>query len=72
MFCTWLVGESDKLAKGSRKLDRVGTIQIFTVMKDTAKRLSLAELKAKGKGIKSESLEKIKGGRLNNCHTSEA
>ena len=35
------------------------------------KRLSLAELKAKGKGMKSESLEKIKGGRLNNCHTSE-
>ncbi len=41
-------------------------------MKNTAKRLSLAELKAKGKGMKSESLEKIKGGRLNNCHTSEA
>lgn len=24
LFYTWLVGESDQLAKGSRKLDRVG------------------------------------------------
>lgn len=40
-------------------------------MLNASKRLSLAELKAKGKGMKSESLEKIKGGRLNNCHTSE-
>jgi len=24
LFCTWLVGESDQLSKGSRKLNRVG------------------------------------------------
>jgi hypothetical protein len=37
-------------------------------MKNTEKRLSLAELKAKVKGMKSESLEKIKGGQMSACH----
>jgi len=41
-------------------------------MKNTSKRLSLAELKAKGKGMKSESLEKIKGGMMNACHLKKA
>jgi len=39
-------------------------------MKKTQNRLSLADLKAKGKEMKSESLEKIKGGAsLAACHT---
>jgi hypothetical protein len=37
------------------------------------KRLSLSELKAKGKYIESSKLlDSIKGGVLANCHTAEA
>jgi hypothetical protein len=37
------------------------------------KRLSLSELKAKGKHIEtSKLLDSIKGGVLGNCHASEA
>jgi hypothetical protein len=36
------------------------------------KRLSLSELKAKGKQIDtSKLLESIKGGRLGNCHSAQ-
>ena len=37
------------------------------------KRLSLADLKAKDKGIDATALlDSIKGGRLNDCHSLEA
>lgn len=37
------------------------------------KRLSLAELKAKGKNLETTKLlDSIKGGVLNDCHTREA
>jgi hypothetical protein len=37
------------------------------------KRLSIADLKAKGQNIETDKLlDSIKGGALNDCHTSEA